>query len=872
MSKSKTLDELLDEVSYSYLNSNEYRPSAFALKYMNFIKLVNGSEGESNKTPPVHLAMLDKLNTPDRRLINLLFRGAAKALDVNTRIWTPDGFVRMGDIQKGDYVIDRNGNPTKVLLVSEEHKNQSYKITLGNGTSFIANEDHLHIVKRRSQDKDKNNIWLEEVKSTKELLKSPYYKRKITERNPTGREPKWFIPTMSECAYFSKKDLPIEPYTLGILLGDGNISDIGQSTVFCHVGDLTELIEKIPYKIGTIYTDKRRPSTKSFRILELNPVVNKIFVREKVSDKFVPEQYLYSCKEDRLALLRGLMDTDGTIDNKGYSSFTSTNYSLISAVQHLVSSLGGWFRTNRYENKYKGYWTVSIHLENDCPFSIKRKADIWKASIGKKSALHYSILDIEPVSNIISKCISVESPTKSYVIEDGIVTHNTSLFMEYLSLYLAVFGNLPYIGKVYGMIYVTDSIDNGVKNARQNIEHRFYNSEFLQQWIVDAKFTDKYIEFTNKEGKKLGIKLYGAATGIRGSKVFGKRPTLAILDDLIGDADAVSKATMDAIKDTVYKGVMNALDTNNRKIVFNGTPFNKEDVLVEAVESGAWSVNVYPVAEKFPCTKEEFRGAWEDRFSYDFLMDEYVFFKKNNKLSAFYQELMLRITNADERLVSDSDIQWYDSDLIINNLGNFNIYITTDFATSAKQHADFSVISVWAYNNNGDWFWIDGFCERATMDITMKNLFQLVAKYQPKSVGIEVNGQQAGFIPWIQREMMINNVWFNLAVGSNNQIGIRRNVDKLTGFTYVLPLFKNKKMYFPQDKKETTIMQIFLEQISLALKSGFKGKDDFLDTISMLPHMNATHPGRPLNLLRDKTGIWGMKKQNEISSISSYIV
>ena len=74
----KTLDELLDEVSYAYLNSGNYVPSEFALKFMNFIKLVNGKEGEANKTPPVHLAMLDKLDTNEQYIVNLLFRGAAK--------------------------------------------------------------------------------------------------------------------------------------------------------------------------------------------------------------------------------------------------------------------------------------------------------------------------------------------------------------------------------------------------------------------------------------------------------------------------------------------------------------------------------------------------------------------------------------------------------------------------------------------------------------------------------------------------------------------------------------------------------------------------------------------------------------------------
>ena len=192
----------------------------------------------------------------------------------------------------------------------------------------------------------------------------------------------------------------------------------------------------------------------------------------------------------------------------------------------------------------------------------------------------------------------------------------TTLFMEYFCLFVGMFHYLPNFGSVDGLIYVSDSMDNGVKSARKNIEFRYNNSEFCQQWIPHATFTDNYIEFGNKEGQLLGIKMFGAKTGLRGTKIFGKRPKIAILDDLVSDEDSNSLASMEKIKDTVYKGVNHALDPTKRKVIFNGTPFNKTDILVEAVESGAWDVNVWPVCEQFPCTEEEFSGAWPDRFSY----------------------------------------------------------------------------------------------------------------------------------------------------------------------------------------------------------------------------------------------------------------
>ncbi|MBE0563669.1 MAG: hypothetical protein IH622_23020 [Ochrobactrum anthropi] len=422
----------------------------------------------------------------------------------------------------------------------------------------------------------------------------------------------------------------------------------------------------------------------------------------------------------------------------------------------------------------------------------------------------------------------------------------TTLFFEYLVLFIAVYGVLPGFGDITGMIYVSDSMDNGVKSARKNIEFRYHNSDFLKEWLPDATFTDNYLEFTNKDGHRLGIKMFGAKTGIRGTKIFGKRPPLAILDDLISDDDAKSVAAMNAIKDTVYKGVNYALDPTRRKIVFNGTPFHAEDIMIEAVESGAWDVNVWPVCERWPCTREEFIGAWEDRFTYEFIATQYENAVLTGKVAGFMQELMLRITSDEERLVQDAEIKEYKRALLLNQKSAYNFYITTDFATSDKQTADFSVISVWAHNWNGDWFWVDGFCERTTMDKSIDELFRLVQMYNPQSVGVEVTGQQLAFIKWLQEQMQVRNIWFNFASSEKSgAAGIRPVVNKLTRFNLVVPLFKAGKMFFPEEMKASKIMSYFYSQMRLATRSGLKGKDDCIDTISMLMYMNAWKPSEP---------------------------
>lgn len=480
----------------------------------------------------------------------------------------------------------------------------------------------------------------------------------------------------------------------------------------------------------------------------------------------------------------------------------------------------------------------------------------------KTPPVHLKMLDkvTEPSSYIANLCFRGAA--------------KTTLFAEYFFLFLGTFGYLPNFGRVPAAIYVSDSMDNGVKSLRKNMEFRYHSSDFLQEWLPNVTFTDNYIEMVSKENLRFGLKMFGAKTGLRGTKIFGKRPPLAVLDDLVSDDDSKSKAAMLAIKDTIYKGVNHALDPTRRKVIFNGTPFNKEDILIEAVESGAWDVNVWPVCERFPCTREEFVGAWEDRFTFDYVQAQYEMAVKTGKVAAFMQELMLRITSEEERLVQEAEIRWYERKLLLQNQGAYNFYITTDFATSAKQTADFSVISVWAYNSNGDWFWVDGICERQTMDKSIDDLFRLVQQYKPQQVGVEITGQQGAFISWLQKEMMNRNIWFNFASSEkSNTPGIRPVVDKLSRFNLVVPWFKAGKFYFPEELKQSVIMGHFLGQIRLATQSGLKGKDDCIDTISMLAYLKPWKPSDAAPMAPASDVIWDDDREPpESSPLSSYIV
>jgi predicted phage terminase large subunit-like protein len=312
-------------------------------------------------------------------------------------------------------------------------------------------------------------------------------------------------------------------------------------------------------------------------------------------------------------------------------------------------------------------------------------------------------------------------------------------------------------------------------------------------------------------------------------------------------------------------------------IIWSGTPFNAKDPLYKAVESGAWGVNVFPVCEVFPCTREDFRGSWPDRFTFDYVKGKYDKAVLGGKIETFNQELMLRIMSDEDRMIQDSDIGWYKLDAVVKNKGRFNFYITTDFATSEKQKSDFSFISVWAYNNVGDWLWVDGICKRQLMDKNIDDLFRLAQMYKPQQVGVEVTGQQGGFIQWIQGQMMERNIYFALASeGNDTKPGIRPNTNKMVRFNTMVPLFKARKVFFPIERKTEAPMAEMMNELSLASVSGFRSKhDDGIDTVSMLASLTPWKPSEeaPMKETDSSSGMWDIDVDATPSDrMTSYIV
>ena len=449
-----------------------------------------------------------------------------------------------------------------------------------------------------------------------------------------------------------------------------------------------------------------------------------------------------------------------------------------------------------------------------------------------------------------------------------------STLKHYIILMCGAYGKLPFWGDLDYGLYVSDSIDNGVKKMRKSLEVTWEMSPFLKEMIPSIKFTDTRWEFVNADGKHTVFTGHGAQSGVRGTRELNMRPQLALLDDLLSDEDARSTTCIAAVEDTIYNAIMPALHPEHRKIIWSGTPFSMADPLTKAVGSGAWEVNVFPVCEKFPCTEAEFRSSWPDRFKYKFVLGQYEMMKANGKIDAFYQEYMLQVVSDEDRVVDMNAIQWYSRADLIRNKQNFNFYITTDFATTEEDYGDDSVQIVWAYNNLGQWFVVDGFAKPVAMDVNINRLFSYVQLYRPQSTGIEISGQQKGFIPWIKEQMLARNIFFMLAKdeGSTKEGLSPKGKNKLSRFQVTAPMINAGMLHLPIELKDSPFIVEMLHQLGLVTYAGIKcKKDDILDGISQVSKLRPWKPSAAMDYNPQDGFVGDAFAFIEDSDMSSYI-
>ena len=339
------------------------------------------------------------------RDIALNFDVAGEALDVNTRVATPTGFVRMGDLQDGDVVLGGDGRPCRVVKAHPIRTDRDcYEVQLGGGISVVADGDHLWSVYQR-----KDRTWAQQnghqaqpvVLRTTEMAESVQaygasnYSIELATIEGDGSDP-----------------LPIDPYVLGYWLGDGVAT---QGAITVHPDDQIHLREQIE---AAGYGWSPRPSGRGFQI-GITGLQAHLRSADLLGNKHIPNVYLRHSEATRWALLQGLIDSDGHVDKRGNVEFSNTNQELLWNVVELAASLGlrpGQPRRNRVSFRSAGLPVARLPRKAE-RIDVRKTRDNW----------HF-VRGIDQVKSRPVRCITVDSPDSTFLVTEHMVkTHNCYL-------------------------------------------------------------------------------------------------------------------------------------------------------------------------------------------------------------------------------------------------------------------------------------------------------------------------------------------------------------------------------------------------------------------------------------------------------------
>lgn len=370
-----------------------------------------------------------------RNRMNLLCAAnqIGKALADETLVPTPNGYIKIGDIAVGDIVYGQDGLPTKVIGVPFSGISNCYKIIFDDGSEVIASDAHRWVCKTSKE--RFRRVYTPSARSLKGIFNNKSFDTwteatteeivRVGKYSPTSSS-SWNRVSIPVCKPIDKEDKGLfDPYLVGLLLGDGGLTG---ATVILTTGD-EEIAEYVKEKYGAKSCGKY-----GYRLNGMAAKLREIGIMGHNSlSKRVPKEFLQGSKSERLLLLYGLMDSDGTISNNAIS-FSTISEGLKDDFVELVTSLGGKAKVKKrksgYRNKDGKYikcndcFEIRINIL-DCPFKLKRKADKFFTSFRRHERIIYSV---EPVGAMHVTCITVDNADGTFLCtKNHIVTHNSSI-------------------------------------------------------------------------------------------------------------------------------------------------------------------------------------------------------------------------------------------------------------------------------------------------------------------------------------------------------------------------------------------------------------------------------------------------------------
>ena len=463
-----------------------------------------------------------------KKALLLIARKNTKALALDTRVPTPIGDRTIADIKEGDFVFGVDGKPARVLATSEIFKNRKcYEITFEDGDKVVCDEFHKWTVQTKSyrriakyetcSDRKRPSFGQIDENGNKTLQAFQLAKDFKRERkDKKGVEYKYRVP-VPKAVEFPEKKLPIDPYVLGVWLGDGDRHD---NRITAGKEDLETLISELKKRDINIFSVKEFSGKYEVRIGKnyKEKTINKNDVREGLRaagvwlNKHIPEEYLTASVDQRWELLRGLMDTDGTASKRGQCVFTQKSVVIIEGFSKLLTSLG-IKHTIKHKDVKCGdkiceaygvqFW---VSKENTC-FHYERKTARLKEKLSPR--MNYkSIIDIKEVEPRDTKCIKIDREDGLFLCgERNTVTHNSET--------CSALGNAEFIVGNQGSDLVCSSNDDAqasivydaINTMRTLYDPKDLDTKRNQRFILNKATDTKIFKLSdrtrNKEGRNI---------------------------------------------------------------------------------------------------------------------------------------------------------------------------------------------------------------------------------------------------------------------------------------------------------------------------------------------------------------------------------
>lgn len=323
-----------------------------------------------------------------------------------SKVLTPTGFKKMGDLRIGDDICGTNGTTQKVIGVYPKGKKEIYKVKFSDGRVVECCEDHLWTV---------TTDWgLQQTLTTSQIFESG-----IVKKHGDNIRYKYYIPISK--AEFERQELSLDPYLMGILIGDGSLSDEKSTEISLGLAK-EHVIDKIILPKGLSLSVSYVEDKHYFRVKIVGKTEDGKAIRDYLEElglqgsnsktKFIPKKYLYSDESSRLALLQGLSDTDGHINSRGLLEYSTVSETLYNDILELLRGLGkstyGYLLQRKDGSSYSNNPIFRIHELKGYKYGNK-------------------IVDIEKTGEFTQmQCIKVSNEDSLYFTDNYILTHNTT--------------------------------------------------------------------------------------------------------------------------------------------------------------------------------------------------------------------------------------------------------------------------------------------------------------------------------------------------------------------------------------------------------------------------------------------------------------